>query len=134
MLYDRVAMTFDKKPQRYGTQVNCVDGRWQPTDLEAPDAVNARRCKSCFIANLNRMGRRLAADGPFDDEFDIPFTTVHTGTRANSLARSAKGVSVALTTPAGELTVKAEKALVVFGRRPNTDTLGLEKAASEAAA
>jgi hypothetical protein len=42
-LYDRVAMTFDKKPQRYGTQVNCVDGRWQPTDLEAPDAVNTRR-------------------------------------------------------------------------------------------
>jgi acetylornithine deacetylase len=26
------------------------------------------------------MGRRLATDGPFDDEFDIPFTTVHTGT------------------------------------------------------
>ena len=52
--------------------------------------------------------------------------TVHTGTRANSLARSANGVSVALTTPAGELTVKAEKALVVFGRRPNTGNLGLE--------
>jgi dihydrolipoamide dehydrogenase len=52
--------------------------------------------------------------------------TVHTGTRANALARSAKGVSVALSTPAGEVTVKAEKALVVFGRRPNTENLGLE--------
>ena len=52
--------------------------------------------------------------------------TVHTGTRATALTRSAKGVSVALSSPSGDITVKAEKALVVFGRRPNTENLGLE--------
>ena len=46
----------------------------------APRGVNAVQYAAEFIANLNRMGRRLATDGPFDDEFDIPFTTVHTGT------------------------------------------------------
>ena len=45
----------------------------------APRGVNAIQYAAEFIARLNRMGRRLAADGPFDDEFDIPFTTVHTG-------------------------------------------------------
>lgn len=58
--------------------------------------------------------------------FEKAGITVHTGTRANSLTRSARGVSVALTTPTGELSVQAEKALVVFGRRPNTENLGLE--------
>jgi dihydrolipoamide dehydrogenase len=52
--------------------------------------------------------------------------TVHTGTRATGLSRTAKSVSVALATPEGDTTVKAEKALVVFGRRPNTEDLGLE--------
>jgi len=45
----------------------------------APRGVNAIQFAAEFIAHLNRMGRRLAADGPFDPEFDIPFTTVHTG-------------------------------------------------------
>ena len=51
---------------------------------------------------------------------------VHTGTRATGLKRSAGGVEVALATPEGDISVKAEKALVVFGRRPNTEKLGLE--------
>jgi dihydrolipoamide dehydrogenase len=51
---------------------------------------------------------------------------VHTQTRATALQRSAQGVSVALTTPAGDVAVEAEKALVVFGRSPNTQELGLE--------
>ena len=64
--------------------------------------------------------------------FDKAGITVHTGTRATGLTRSAKGVSVALDTPAGESTVEAEKALVVFGRRPNTEDLGLDSAGLKA--
>ena len=45
----------------------------------APRGVNAVQYAAEFIANLNRMGRRLASEGPFDQEFDIPFTTTHTG-------------------------------------------------------
>ena len=45
----------------------------------APRGVNAIQYAAEFIANLNRMGRSLAAEGPFDHAFDIPFTTVHTG-------------------------------------------------------
>ncbi|MCB1710577.1 MAG: FAD-dependent oxidoreductase, partial [Halioglobus sp.] len=64
--------------------------------------------------------------------FEKAGITVHTGTRATGLTRSAKGVSVALDTPAGESTVEAEKALVVFGRRPNTEDLGLDSAGLKA--
>jgi dihydrolipoamide dehydrogenase len=52
--------------------------------------------------------------------------TVHTRTRALSLARGGDGVRVALATPEGETTVAADKALVVFGRRPNTEDIGLD--------
>jgi len=52
--------------------------------------------------------------------------TVHTGTRATGMTRSSRSVAVSLTTPEGDVEVKAEKALVVFGRRPNTEDLGLE--------
>ncbi len=51
--------------------------------------------------------------------------TVHTGTRATGMTRS-RSVAVSLATPEGDIEVKAEKALVVFGRRPNTEDLGLE--------
>ena len=64
--------------------------------------------------------------------FDKAGITVHTGTRATGLTRSAKGVCVTLDTPAGESTVEAEKALVVFGRRPNTEDLGLDSAGLKA--
>lgn len=51
---------------------------------------------------------------------------VLTATRASSLSRSAKGVSVSLATEQGEEIVhEAELALVVFGRVPNTEGLGL---------
>lgn len=46
----------------------------------APRGVNAIQYAARAIAELVRMGDRLAADGPFDREFDIPFTTVHVGT------------------------------------------------------
>ena len=59
-------------------------------------------------------------------EFEKAGIKVHTDTRATGLKRSSQVVSVALATPAGDITLKAEKALVVFGRRPNTEDLGLE--------
>lgn len=36
LLYDRVALLFDKKPQRYGSQVGCTDGKWGPANVEDP--------------------------------------------------------------------------------------------------
>ena len=51
---------------------------------------------------------------------------VHTGTRATGMTRSSRSVAVSLATPEGDIEVKADKALVVFGRRPNTEDLGLE--------
>jgi dihydrolipoamide dehydrogenase len=61
-----------------------------------------------------------------EESFNKAGITIHTGTRATSLKRSAKAVTVALTTPKGDISVTAEKALVVFGRRPNTEDLGLD--------
>jgi acetylornithine deacetylase len=46
----------------------------------APRGVNAIQYAARAIAELVRMGDKLAANGPFDREFDIPFTTVHVGT------------------------------------------------------
>lgn len=61
-----------------------------------------------------------------EDSFRRAGIRVHTGTRATALARAAKSVSVTLATPEGEVVIKAEQALAVFGRRPNTEDLGLE--------
>ncbi|HLI10739.1 MAG TPA: acetylornithine deacetylase [Alphaproteobacteria bacterium] len=41
--------------------------------------VNAVEIAAEMIAYLRRMGRRIRAEGPFDDGFDPPYTTVHTG-------------------------------------------------------
>jgi acetylornithine deacetylase len=46
----------------------------------APRGVNAVEYAAAMIAYLTGMGRRFAARGPFDREFDIPYTTVHVGT------------------------------------------------------
>lgn len=45
LMYDRVSLDFDHKPQRYGSQLECKAGRWQPVDLEDPANVDARRRK-----------------------------------------------------------------------------------------
>lgn len=47
-------------------------------------------------------------------------------TRAKSLVKEASEVTVTLETPQGDKTIKADKALVVFGRKPNTENIGLE--------
>src|SRR5690349_13456620 len=45
----------------------------------APKGVNAIEYAAEVIAYLKSMARRFAADGPFDQHYDVPFTTVHTG-------------------------------------------------------
>ena len=42
-LYDRVALAFEHKPQRYGSQVECVHGAYAPQALEDPAHVDERR-------------------------------------------------------------------------------------------
>lgn len=45
----------------------------------APTGVNAIEYASRFISHLQTMARRLQADGPFDELYDVQHTTVHTG-------------------------------------------------------
>lgn len=45
----------------------------------APRGVNAIEIAAEMIAYLRRMGQRCAKDGPFDADYDIPYSTVHTG-------------------------------------------------------
>ena len=46
----------------------------------APRGVNAVQEAAELIVELRRRARRFQAEGPFDEGFDIPHTTVHTGT------------------------------------------------------
>ena len=46
----------------------------------APDGVNAIEFAAELIAHMKAMARRIAKEGPFDPLFDIPHTTIHTGT------------------------------------------------------
>lgn len=43
IMYDRVALTFDHRPQRYGTQITCQAGAWRALNVEAPAAELDRR-------------------------------------------------------------------------------------------
>ena len=45
----------------------------------APQAVNAVEYGARFVTYLRSMADRFAADGPFDEMYDITHTTVHTG-------------------------------------------------------
>ncbi len=45
----------------------------------APRAVNAAEYAARLVVALQDIGREKAADGPFDDMFDIPHTTIHAG-------------------------------------------------------
>ncbi|HEX3066061.1 MAG TPA: acetylornithine deacetylase [Dongiaceae bacterium] len=46
----------------------------------APQGVNAVEYAAEVITHLKGMARRVAKDGPFDDNFDVAHSTVHTGT------------------------------------------------------
>ena len=61
------------------------------TGLEAHSAlthkgVNAIEIAAEIIARLRRIGARLRLEGPFDNAFDPPYTTVHTGTIEGGIA------------------------------------------------
>lgn len=45
----------------------------------APQGVNAVEYAAEIVTMLRRMGRRFAAEGPFDPAYDVPHSTVHTG-------------------------------------------------------
>ncbi|MCP5367152.1 MAG: acetylornithine deacetylase [Hyphomicrobiales bacterium] len=45
----------------------------------APQGVNAVEYGAEAVAMVRALARRKMAEGPFDDDFDIPHTTVHTG-------------------------------------------------------
>jgi len=45
----------------------------------APYAVNAVESAAELVAHIKSIARRMASEGPFNKQFDPPFTTVHTG-------------------------------------------------------
>ena len=45
----------------------------------APRGVNAVEYAAEVIAHLKGMARRFASEGPFDPDYDVPYTTIHTG-------------------------------------------------------
>ena len=45
----------------------------------APQGVNAVQAAARVIARLEDMAREKAAEGPFDEAYDVPHTTVHCG-------------------------------------------------------
>jgi acetylornithine deacetylase len=45
----------------------------------APRAVNAVEMAAEVVVKLRAMATRCAAEGPFDSDYDVPHTTVHTG-------------------------------------------------------
>jgi acetylornithine deacetylase len=45
----------------------------------APRAVNAVEYAAEVIVYLRKMAARYAKEGPFDEQYDVPHTTVHTG-------------------------------------------------------
>lgn len=58
-MYDRVQKGLGR-PQRYGTQSECVDGRWAPYKLEDPERVEERRRPMGFRVTFAEMEQRLA--------------------------------------------------------------------------
>jgi len=60
--------------------VSCqVRGKEAHSSL-APYGVNAVNVAARVVGYLADMAARKAAEGPFDSDFDVPYTTVHTGT------------------------------------------------------
>jgi len=62
------------------TSIRChVRGKEAHSSL-APQGVNAVNAAARVVCHLAEMAARKAAEGPFDPDFDVPHTTVHTGT------------------------------------------------------
>lgn len=47
MMFDRLA-TSEGRPQRYGTQFRCDNGKWRPYPIESLEALEARRAEMAF--------------------------------------------------------------------------------------
>ncbi|MDX1486543.1 MAG: M20/M25/M40 family metallo-hydrolase, partial [Alphaproteobacteria bacterium] len=50
--------------------------------------VNAVEIAAEIVSRLRAMQKRLQSAGPFDDRFDPPFTTIHTGQIQGGIARN----------------------------------------------
>ena len=48
IMYDRVAVMLDHRPQRYGTQVTCQGGAWRAVDVEDAARLDQRRRAAGF--------------------------------------------------------------------------------------
>jgi acetylornithine deacetylase len=55
-----------------------VHGKESHSSL-APYAVNAVESAAELVAHITSIARRMASEGPFNKQFDPPFTTIHTG-------------------------------------------------------
>lgn len=51
LMYDRLAIN-EGRPQRYGTQMTCKDGRWVVDKLEDPERVDERRSAMNFPGTM----------------------------------------------------------------------------------
>ncbi len=63
MMYDRLAVT-ESRPQRFGSQLHCVAGRWTPYPLEDPGAVDARRLAFHFKKTYSAYLADMATNPP----------------------------------------------------------------------
>lgn len=63
MMYDRLAMS-EGRPQRYGSQMTCVDGGWAVAPLEDSEGVDARRAAMGFPESLETYRARFDAMPP----------------------------------------------------------------------
>jgi len=58
---------------------NCIVHGKEAHSSLAPYAVNAVENAAELVAYIKSIARRMASEGPFNKQFDPPFTTVHTG-------------------------------------------------------
>jgi acetylornithine deacetylase len=62
------------------TSICChVRGKEAHSSL-APHGVNAVNAAARVVSHRADMAARKAAEGPFENDFDVPYTTLHTGT------------------------------------------------------
>jgi acetylornithine deacetylase len=83
-----LAFSYDEEPtdmrviiaHKGKTSYRCHVRGFEAHSSLAPDGVNAIEFAAELIAHMKAMARRIAKEGPFDPLFDIPHTTIHTGT------------------------------------------------------
>lgn len=63
MMYDRLAIS-QGRPQRYGTQMACINSRWTVDSLEDPETVEERRRAMGFPVTLEEYKAHFATFPP----------------------------------------------------------------------